>query len=297
MDDARFRYGERVKSSLSRDLRLDGLKVVVDCANGAAHRTAPEVLWELGAEVIPVGITPNGKNINLNCGSTKPQLAAETVVAHGADVGICLDGDADRVVMIDENGQVADGDQLMALLATSWAEADRLKGGALVATVMSNLGLERHLENHGLRLERTGVGDRYVVERMREGGFNLGGEQSGHIVMSDYATTGDGLMAGLHFLAEMVHTGRKASELAVQFETVPQMLKNVRYGEGQAPLEAASVQAAISDAEARLNGQGRLLIRKSGTEPLIRVMAECEDDALLTQVVDGIVAEVEAVTR
>lgn len=296
VDDARFRYGERVKSSLSRDLRLDGLKVVVDCANGAAHRTAPEVLWELGAEVIPVGITPNGKNINLNCGSTKPQMAAETVVAHGADVGICLDGDADRVVMIDENGQVADGDQLMALLATSWAEADRLKGGALVATVMSNLGLERHLESHGLRLERTGVGDRYVVERMREGGFNLGGEQSGHIVMSDYATTGDGLMAGLHFLAEMVHTGRKASELSVQFETVPQMLKNVRYGEGQAPLEAASVQAAISDAEARLNGQGRLLIRKSGTEPLIRVMAECEDDALLTQVVDGIVAEVEAVT-
>ncbi|RBW61870.1 phosphoglucosamine mutase [Ruegeria sp. A3M17] len=296
VDDARFRYGERVKSSLSRDLRLDGLKVVVDCANGAAHRTAPEVLWELGAEVIPVGITPNGKNINLNCGSTKPQMAAETVVAHGADVGICLDGDADRVVMIDENGQVADGDQLMALLATSWAEADRLKGGALVATVMSNLGLERHLESHGLRLERTGVGDRYVVERMREGGFNLGGEQSGHIVMSDYATTGDGLMAGLQFLAEMVHTGRKASELSVQFETVPQMLKNVRYGEGQAPLEAANVQAAISDAEARLNGQGRLLIRKSGTEPLIRVMAECEDDALLTQVVDGIVAEVEAVT-
>ncbi|WP_109312015.1 phosphoglucosamine mutase [Ruegeria sp. AU67] len=296
VDDARFRYGERVKSSLSRDLRLDGLKVVVDCANGAAHRTAPEVLWELGAEVIPIGVTPNGKNINLNCGSTKPQMAAETVVAHGADVGICLDGDADRVVMIDENGQVADGDQLMALLATSWAEADRLNGGALVATVMSNLGLERHLESHGLRLERTGVGDRYVVERMREGGFNLGGEQSGHIVMSDYATTGDGLMAGLHFLAELVHTGRKASELSVQFETVPQMLKNVRYGEGQAPLEAASVQAAISDAEARLNGQGRLLIRKSGTEPLIRVMAECEDDALLTQVVDGIVAEVEAVT-
>ena len=295
VDDARFRYGERIKSSLSRDLRLDGLKVVVDCANGAAHRTAPEVLWELGAEVIPVGIAPNGKNINLNCGSTKPQLAAETVVAHGADVGICLDGDADRVVMVDEHGKVADGDQLMALLATSWAKADRLQGGALVATVMSNLGLERHLAAQGLRLERTAVGDRYVVERMREGGFNLGGEQSGHIVMSDYATTGDGLMAGLHFLAEMVHTGRKASELAVQFETVPQLLKNVRYGEGQTPLEVASVQNAIADAEARLNGQGRLLIRKSGTEPLIRVMAECEDDALLTQVVDGIVAEVEAV--
>ncbi|WP_170381521.1 phosphoglucosamine mutase [Ruegeria atlantica] len=295
VDDARFRYGERVKSSLSRDLRLDGLKVVVDCANGAAHRTAPEVLWELGAEVIPVGIAPNGKNINQNCGSTKPQLAAETVVAHGADVGICLDGDADRVVMVDENGQVADGDQLMALLATSWAKAGRLEGGALVATVMSNLGLERHLAAQGLRLERTAVGDRYVVERMREGGFNLGGEQSGHIVMSDFATTGDGLMAGLHFLAEMVHSDRKASELSVQFETVPQLLKNVRYGEGQAPLETSSVKAAIADAEARLNGQGRLLIRKSGTEPLIRVMAECEDDALLTQVVDGIVAEVEAV--
>ncbi len=295
VDDARFRYGERVKSSLSRDLRLDGLKVVVDCANGAAHRTAPEVLWELGADVIPIGVAPNGKNINLNCGSTKPQLAAETVVAHGADVGICLDGDADRVVMVDEHGQVADGDQLMALLATSWAKADRLEGGALVATVMSNLGLERHLAAHGLRLERTAVGDRYVVERMREGGFNLGGEQSGHIVMSDYATTGDGLMAGLHFLAEMVHSGRKASELSVQFQTVPQLLKNVRYGEGQAPLDAANVKAAIADAEARLNGQGRLLIRKSGTEPLIRVMAECEDDALLAQVVDGIVAEVEAV--
>ncbi|WP_037307492.1 phosphoglucosamine mutase [Ruegeria halocynthiae] len=295
VDDARFRYGERVKSSLSRDLRLDGLKVVVDCANGAAHRTAPEVLWELGAEVIPVGIAPNGKNINLNCGSTKPQLAAETVVAHGADVGICLDGDADRVVMVDENGQVADGDQLMALLATSWAKADRLKGGALVATVMSNLGLERHLAAQGLRLERTAVGDRYVVERMREGGFNLGGEQSGHIVMSDYATTGDGLMAGLHFLAEMVHSERRASELSKQFETVPQLLKNVRYTDGQLPLEAANVQAAIADAQARLNGQGRLLIRKSGTEPLIRVMAECEDGALLMQVVDGIVAEVEAV--
>jgi phosphoglucosamine mutase len=294
VDDARFRYGERVKSSLPRDVRLDGLKVVIDCANGAAHRTAPEVLWELGAEVIPVGIEPNGKNINLGCGSTQPQVAAETVVAHGADVGICLDGDADRVVVIDETGQVADGDQLMALLASAWMRADQLKGGALVATVMSNLGLERHLDGQGLRLERTSVGDRYVVERMREGGFNLGGEQSGHIVMSDYATTGDGLMAGLHFLAEMVLTERKASELARQFETVPQLLKNVRYDAGQLPLEAARVKAAIADAEARLTGQGRLLIRKSGTEPLIRVMAECEDDVLLAQVVDGIVAEVEA---
>jgi phosphoglucosamine mutase len=295
VDDARFRYGERVKSSLPRNVRLDGLKVVIDCANGAAHRTAPEVLWELGAEVIPVGIAPNGKNINLNCGSTKPQLAAETVVAHGADVGICLDGDADRVVVIDETGQVADGDQLMALLATAWKKSEQLKGDALVATVMSNLGLERHLSAEGLRLERTAVGDRYVVERMRQGGFNLGGEQSGHIVMSDYATTGDGLMAGLHFLAEMVLSGRKASDLSKQFETVPQLLKNVRYQSGQVPLDAQNVQAAIADAEARLNGQGRLLIRKSGTEPLIRVMAECEDDVLLTQVVDTIVAEVEAV--
>ncbi|NOD63673.1 MULTISPECIES: phosphoglucosamine mutase [unclassified Ruegeria] len=296
VDDARFRYGERVKSSLPRDVSLDGLKVVIDCANGAAHRTAPEVLWELGADVIPVGVAPNGKNINLNCGSTKPQLAAETVVAHGADVGICLDGDADRVVVVDETGQVADGDQLMALLATAWKRSDQLKGDALVATVMSNLGLERHLTGQGLRLERTAVGDRYVVERMREGGFNLGGEQSGHIVMSDYATTGDGLMAGLHFLAEMVLSGRKASDLSKQFETVPQLLKNVRYTSGQTPLEVQSVQAAIADAEARLNGQGRLLIRKSGTEPLIRVMAECEDDGLLTQVVDSIVAEVEAAT-
>ena len=296
VDDARFRYGERVKSSLPRNVSLDGLKVVIDCANGAAHRTAPEVLWELGADVIPVGIAPNGKNINLNCGSTKPQLAAETVVAHGADVGICLDGDADRVVVVDETGQVADGDQLMALLATAWKKSGQLKGDALVATVMSNLGLERHLTAQGLRLERTAVGDRYVVERMREGGFNLGGEQSGHIVMSDYATTGDGLMAGLHFLAEMVLSGRKASDLSKQFETVPQLLKNVRYSSDQTPLEVQSVQAAIADAEARLNGQGRLLIRKSGTEPLIRVMAECEDDGLLTQVVDSIVAEVEAAT-
>ncbi len=295
VDDARFRYGERIKSSLPRDLRLDGLKVVIDCANGAAHRTAPEVLWELGADVIPIGTSPDGKNINLGCGSTQPRIAAETVVAHGAHVGICLDGDADRVVVIDETGQVADGDQLMALLASTWNRAGLLKGGALVATVMSNLGLERYLAGQGLRLERTAVGDRYVVERMRAGGFNLGGEQSGHIVMTDYATTGDGLMAGLHFLAEMVDSGRKASELAGQFETVPQLLKNVRYADGQAPLEVDRVKSAIAAAEERLTGLGRLLIRKSGTEPLIRVMAECEDDALLTQVVDGIVAEVEAV--
>ncbi|UWQ61699.1 phosphoglucosamine mutase [Leisingera caerulea] len=294
IDDARFRYGERVKSSLPRNLGLNGLKVVIDCANGAAHRTAPEVLWELGAEVIPVGVAPDGLNINRGCGSTHPQTAAEAVVAHGAHAGICLDGDADRVIVIDETGTVADGDQLMALLATRWAEQDQLAGGALVATVMSNLGLERYLNGKGLGLERTAVGDRYVVERMREGGFNLGGEQSGHIVMSDYATTGDGLMAGLHFLAEMVQTGKKASELAHQFETVPQRLRNVRFQAGQAPLEDEHVQDAIAAAEKMLEGQGRLLIRKSGTEPLVRVMAESEDAELMTLAVDSVVAAVEA---
>ena len=296
IDDARFRYGERVKSSLPRDIRLDGLKVVVDCAHGAAHRAAPEILWELGAEVIAMGTSPDGTNINRGCGSTQPQAAAEMVVAHGAHVGICLDGDADRVIVIDENGAIADGDQLMALLAVRWAEAEQLAGGALVATVMSNLGLERFLEGQGLRLERTAVGDRYVVEAMRAGGFNLGGEQSGHIVMSDYATTGDGLMAGLHVLAAMVQTGRPASELVRQFEPVPQLLKNVRFGAGQTPLETASVKAAIREAEAALAGQGRLLIRKSGTEPLIRVMAECEDDALLERTVDQVIEAVEAAT-
>ncbi|ATG38706.1 phosphoglucosamine mutase [Phaeobacter piscinae] len=294
IDDARFRYGERVKSSLPRDIRLDGLKVVIDCANGAAHRAAPEILWELGAEVIPVGVSPDGTNINRDCGSTHPGTAAETVVAHGAHVGICLDGDADRVILIDETGKVADGDQLMALLATRWAEDGVLAGNALVSTVMSNLGLERHLAARGIDLQRTAVGDRYVVERMREGGFNLGGEQSGHIVMTDYATTGDGLMAGLHFLAEMVRADKPASQLAQQFTPVPQLLKNVRFAAGQTPLESDQVQAAIKVAEETLAGQGRLLIRKSGTEPLVRVMAECEDAETLTATVDSVVAAVEA---
>ena len=295
IDDGRFRYQERVKSTFPSDLRLDGLKVVVDCANGAAYRTAPEVLWELGADVIPLGTSPDGTNINAGCGSTQPQLAAAAVVSHGADVAICLDGDADRVILIDETGQVADGDQIMALMAARWAEESRLQGGVLVATVMSNLGLERFLDGRGLRLERTGVGDRYVVEAMRRGGWNLGGEQSGHIVMTDYATTGDGLMAGLQFLAEMCRTGQPASALARSFDPVPQLLKNVRYAADATPLDNSSVKLAIADAEARLNGSGRLLIRKSGTEPLIRVMAECEDEGLLTDVVDSIVAEVSAV--
>ena len=294
IDDGLGRYVEYAKTTFPARGALSGLKVVVDCANGAAYKAAPEVLWELGAEVIPVGVSPNGFNINEKCGSTHTSTAAEAVVAHGADLGISLDGDADRVMILDENGQVADGDQIMALFAGRWAEADRLKGGALVATVMSNLGLERFLTGRGLRLERTAVGDRYVVERMREGGFNLGGEQSGHIVMTDYATTGDGLIAGLQFLAAMAETGQRASELVRQFETVPQLLKNVRYSTGKEPLSAPSVKDAITGAEARLNGSGRLLIRKSGTEPLIRVMAECEDPALLAEVVDGIVAAVES---
>ena len=294
IDDGRFRYIERLKSSFPRQMRLDGLKVVVDCANGAAYRVAPEALWELGATVIPVGTNPNGHNINDNCGSTHPQSAAETVVAHGADVGICLDGDADRVILLDQKGNVGDGDQFMALMAARWAAQERLKHGTLVATVMSNLGLERFLEGKGLHLERTAVGDRYVVERMRAGGFNLGGEQSGHIVMTDHATTGDGLMAGLQFLAEMISSGKPASELMHNFEPVPQLLKNVKFSVNQTPLENADVQAAIAQAEADLVGNGRLLIRKSGTEPLIRVMAESEDEGILNASVDSIVAAVEA---
>ncbi|MBP6736402.1 MAG: phosphoglucosamine mutase [Rhodobacteraceae bacterium] len=294
IDDALGRYEEYAKTTFPAGLRLDGLKVVIDCANGAAYKAAPEVLWELGAEVIPVGVTPNGTNINDRCGSTYPQTAAEAVVAHGAHVGISLDGDADRVMILDEAGRVADGDQIMALLAGRWAEEGRLRGGTLVATVMSNLGLERHLTRRGLHLERTAVGDRYVVEAMRRGGWNLGGEQSGHIVMTDYATTGDGLIAGLQFLAEMARTGQPASTLVRQFETVPQMLKNVRFAAGARPLDAPAVQAAIAANEARILGKGRILIRKSGTEPLIRVMAECEDPALLADVVGDIVQAVEA---
>ena len=292
VDDGRFRYAERVKATFPQGMRLDGLKVVIDCANGAAYRVAPEVLWELGATVIPVGTQPNGVNINDGVGSTDVRLAAETVVSHGADIGICLDGDADRVMILDETGQVADGDQLMALMAARWAAQGRLRGGTLVATVMSNLGLEQFLGARGLRLERTAVGDRHVVEAMRAGGWNLGGEQSGHIVMTDYATTGDGLLAGLQFLAAMIETGEPASRLARQFETVPQMLRNVRYAAGAQPLAAAGVVAAIEDARARLNGGGRLVIRKSGTEPLIWVMAECEDARLLAEVVDGVVATI-----
>ncbi|MDE3123397.1 MAG: phosphoglucosamine mutase [Paracoccaceae bacterium] len=294
IDDGLGRYVEYAKTTFPGRGTLAGLKVVVDCANGAAYRAAPEVLWELGAEVIQIGVKPDGFNINAGCGSTHPEACAKAVLEAGADLGISLDGDADRVMIVDETGTVADGDQLMALFAARWAEEGRLSDNTLVATVMSNLGLEHFLTGRGLRLERTPVGDRYVVEAMRKGGWNLGGEQSGHIVMTDYTTTGDGLIAGLQFLGELARTGRRASELVHSFDRVPQLLKNVRYGAGQEPLAAPQVQAVIAEQEARLTGSGRLLIRKSGTEPLVRVMAECTDEALLADVVGNIVAEIEA---
>lgn len=295
IDDASGRYVEYAKTTLARGTEFAGLKIVIDCANGAAHRVAPQLLWELGAEVVAIGTSPNGTNINLECGSTYPRNCAAKVLETGADLGITLDGDADRVILIDERGQIADGDQIMALFARRFAEAQMLRDGVLVATVMSNLGLERFLEDRGLRMERTSVGDRYVVERMRQGGWNLGGEQSGHIVMTDYATTGDGLIAALQFVAAMIETGKPASMLARSFEPVPQMLKNLRYAPGVDLLSRTEVQAVIADAKARLEGRGRLLIRKSGTEPLVRVMAECEDEGLLADVVNGIIAEMEAV--
>jgi len=286
IESATGRYVEATKATFPNGKRLDGLKIVIDCANGAAYRAAPEVLWELGAEVIPIGVRPNGYNINNGVGSTAPETAVATVLEHGADMGICLDGDADRIAIIDEKGNIADGDQIMGLIAARWAKSGVLRGGALVATVMSNLGLERWLGTQGIGLHRTDVGDRYVVDAMRRGGFNLGGEQSGHIVMSDYATTGDGLLAGLQFLAAMVEVGKPASELAKVFSPYPQVLKNIRFTADKAPLETVTVQAAIKDAEASLLGKGRLLIRKSGTEPLIRVMVEAEDQTLLQQVID-----------
>jgi len=284
----RSRYVEFAKTTFPRGLRLDGLKIVVDCANGAAYKTAPEVLWELGAEVIAMGVTPDGFNINAGCGSTAPEAAAARVLAEQADLGICLDGDADRVIIIDETGAVADGDQLMALIATRWAKAGLLAQNTLVATVMSNLGLERHLANEGITLRRTPVGDRYVVEDMRAGGYNLGGEQSGHIVMSDFVTTGDGLIGALQVLRAMVETGEPASRLTRVFTPVPQLLQNVTYNPARAALEAACVIAAIADGERQFATEGRLLIRKSGTEPLIRVMGEHSDPALLKSVVNAI---------
>lgn len=293
IDDSGSRYVEYAKTTFPRQLRLDGLRIVVDCAHGAAYKVAPAVLWELGADVISVGASPNGLNINDKCGSTHPSLAAAKVRETRADIGICLDGDADRVILIDESGAIIDGDQMMGLIAARWAEAGRLSGNVLVSTVMSNLGLERYLGDKGIALERTKVGDRYVVERMREGNFNLGGEQSGHMVMTDYATTGDGLVAALQVLAALIESDGKASDLLNVFTPVPQVLQNVRYTQGADPLSADAVQQAIADGEKALGASGRLLIRKSGTEPLIRVMGEAEDKAKLKDVLGKIVGAVE----
>jgi phosphoglucosamine mutase len=294
IDDARGRYIHFAKDTFPGHLRLDGLKVVIDCANGAAYHVAPEALWELGAEVVPIGVSPNGLNINEECGSTKPQLLQETVVASGADIGIAVDGDADRLIVVDEQGHIIDGDQLMALIALGLQARGELKGDGVVATVMSNLGLERKLGQAGLKLLRTKVGDRYVLEEMRKSGCNVGGEQSGHIILSDHATTGDGLVAGLQVLAALVEAERPASELLRQFEPLPQLLKNVRFNGGAEPLETDSVKKQIAAAEAELEGRGRLVIRKSGTEPLIRVMAEGDDPALVERVVNDICEAVRA---
>jgi len=285
IEDAQARYIESVKRTFPKELRLEGLRIVVDTANGAAYKVAPAALWELGAEIVQIGNEPNGLNINEKCGSTAPEAMCARVREVRADIGIALDGDADRVIIADERGEVVDGDQLMALIATSWQSRGSLQGGGLVATVMSNLGLERLLGEKGMTLARTKVGDRYVVEHMRAHGYNVGGEQSGHIVLSDFSTTGDGLIAALQVLAEVVRTGRPVSEVCRMFEPVPQVLKNVRYASGK-PLELKPVKEAIAAAETRLKGSGRLVIRPSGTEPLIRVMAEGDDAGLVNSIVD-----------
>jgi phosphoglucosamine mutase len=294
IDDAPGRYIEFVKSAFPKGRSLEGLKVVVDCAHGAAYKVAPTVLWELGAEVVPLACEPNGTNINKQCGAVHPASMQSQVVAHGADVGIALDGDADRLIVADEKGAILDGDQLMGAIALSWHAAGLLKGGGLCATVMSNLGLERTLAQSGIKLWRAAVGDRYVLEEMRKTGCNLGGEQSGHIIMSDFATTGDGLLAALQVLALLAEKKRPLSEIGRVFAPLPQILKSVRFGAAAQPLDNPQVKQAIASGEAALNGKGRLLIRKSGTEPVIRVMGEGEDEALVTRIVADIVAAVQA---
>src|SRR6187551_489413 len=288
IDGVHDRYIEFAKRTLPRNMSLDGLRVVVDCANGAAYRVAPGALWELGAEVFTLGTEPDGFNINKDCGSTSPDALRRKVVEMRADVGIALDGDADRVIVVDERGRIIDGDQLMAVIAESWKEDDRLAKPGIVGTVMSNLGLERHLKEQGIELVRTPVGDRYVLEHMREHGYNLGGEPSGHIILSDYATTGDGFVAALQVLAVVKKNNRPVSEVCHRFDPLPQILKNVRYRSGK-PLDHAEVKSAIMDGENRLNGHGRLLVRSSGTEPVIRVMGEGDDRILVEDVVDQIV--------
>jgi phosphoglucosamine mutase len=293
VDGVHDRYIEFAKRTLPRSMSLAGLRVVVDCAHGAAYKVAPAVLWELGAEVITINNEPNGFNINQECGSTHPAGLAKKVHEVRADIGIALDGDADRMIIVDENGTVVDGDQIIALIGESWQQTGRLAGGGVVATIMSNLGLERFLGGLGLSLHRTQVGDRYVVEHMRANGFNVGGEQSGHIVLSDFSTTGDGLVSALQVLACIKRSNKPASEICRKFEPVPQLLKNVRYSGGK-PLDTPLVKAAIEEAQARLGSTGRLVIRPSGTEPLIRVMAEADDRQLVETVVNdiiGVIAE------
>ncbi|ODT86275.1 phosphoglucosamine mutase [Phenylobacterium sp. SCN 70-31] len=291
IDDSQARYIEIAKATFPRRLNLSGMRIVIDCANGAAYKVAPAALYELGAEVIPIGVAPNGTNINEECGSTHPAAMQKAVKDYRADIGIALDGDADRLVICDEKGQVVDGDQIMALIAGEWARRQRLRGGGLVATIYSNLGLERFLADRQLKLERTAVGDRAVMMRMREAGYNVGGEQSGHIILSDFSTTGDGLLCALQVLAVLKEGGKPMSALARQFEPVPQLLENVRFSGGK-PLESDQVKAVLAAAEQRLNGSGRLVVRASGTEPLIRIMAEGDDETLVNQVVKDIAGAV-----
>ena len=294
LDDVEGRYVEFAKNTFPKGRTLDGLKVVIDCANGSAYKVAPAALWELGAEVVKLGVTPDGFNINKGCGSTDTHAMQAAVVAHGADIGIALDGDADRVLIADEHGQLLDGDQLMAMVAENWQRAGRLKGNGIVATVMSNLGLEKYLAGRGLAVVRTQVGDRYVVERMRADGYNVGGEQSGHIILADYNTTGDGLIAALEVLACVVRAEKPVSQVGRMFTPFPQLLRSVRFN-GTQPLDDATVKKVIAAGETRLGGGGRLVIRKSGTEPVIRVMAEGEDEALVGQVVADICGAIEKV--
>lgn len=294
IEDAQARYIEFVKATFPRHLSLEGLRVVVDCANGAAYKVAPAVLWELGAEVVSIGTKPDGYNINEDCGSTSTEMMCRVVRERRADIGIALDGDADRVIVANEKGEIINGDQIMGLVARNWKNLDLLTAPGIVATVMSNLGLERFLNDIDLSLERTQVGDRYVVEAMRSKGFNVGGEQSGHIVLSDFSTTGDGLIAALQVMSVLKSTDMPASEVCNLFEPVPQLLKNIRFS-GGAPLEDAHVKDAIAEGETRLKGGGRLLVRKSGTEPLIRVMGEGDDAQLVTEVVDDIISAIKHV--
>jgi phosphoglucosamine mutase len=294
VDDSQARYIEFAKHTFPRNLRLDGLRIVIDCANGAAYKVAPEVLWELGADIVAMGVAPDGTNINLDCGSTEPAAMCAKVREVRADFGIALDGDADRVVMADEQGRIIDGDQILALIAKSWSAGGQLTGGGVVGTVMSNAGLDRYLKSLSLRLARAPVGDRYVLEEMRKGGFNVGGEQSGHIILSDVSTTGDGLIAALQVLAVLAAEHKPASEAAHLYEPLPQVLENVRFRKGS-PLEDAKVKSSIDDGNAKLGSTGRILVRKSGTEPLIRVMAEGDDEKLVRAVVRQIAAAIEEV--